>query len=761
MAFASTRFPCLIAGTLIFAIANMTLGNDSPMAFPGHDWEEATPESQGVDPARLDAAITYLRENVGQDGVQRLVIVRNGRMIWKGSDIDHRQGVWSCTKSFTSTVLGLLIDDGKVRLDSPAMDFQPSLAKVYPQVTMRHFATMTSGYRAVGDEPRDGYTHGPSRTPFLPSDRALFVPPGSRYAYWDSAMNQFANVLTTIAGESIEQLFKRRIADPIGMDVAGWDWGDFGQVDGLTVNGGAGNNGKHVQITARQLTRFGHLLLNRGQWNGRQLISREWVDAATSVQVSTATNWGHKASDIDGRGVYGFNWWVNARKPNGERKWPGAPRGTFAASGYNNNKCFVVPEWQMVVVRLGLDGNVDDGVWSGFFALLAKAVDQRKISVEPGFPPPESQGGWPKLNCADEIRQVGGMDPDRLNELRDWLLESDDRDFAAVVIRDGRIVLEVERGNSAKTDSRRVASVSKAICATVLAIAAERSQQGRTPRKMSFDDPAFDFIPQAHPLSDPRKSAITVKQLLNHTSGITPEATSIRNQGPWKHVLGHDGDPHTAKLAFEPGTACGYSTFALYHASLVCENVTGQPYDQFAIASLFQPIGCEHWWFQHFEGGAKGYGRHPSHAMGMPARDLARIAYCMLRDGRWNDRQVIPKWFVDETAQPTHSVRGPEMRFRINAQTFSHGWELPAQLTGDNDTPSGDGIPGDARFKPGSGGQLIAFVPSLDLVVTRQTGGSGAWEYTEYLRRACAAVIRTNNQQSVRRTDSLTVKLRQ
>ncbi len=54
----------------------------------------------------------------------------------------------------------------------------------------------------------------------------------------------------------------------------------------------------------------------------------------------------------------------------------------------------------------------------------------------------------------------------------------------------------------------------------------------------------------------------------------------------------------------------------------------------------------------------------------------------------------------------------------------------------------GRGIPKDARFKPGSGGQMIAFAASLDLVVTRQTGGSGAWQYEEYVRRARAAVIR-------------------
>ncbi len=383
-----------------------------------------------------------------------------------------------------------------------------------------------------------------------------------------------------------------------------------------------------------------------------------------------------------------------------------------------------------------------------FVLLLAIEHDSTRtvLAAEPAepaaadyFPPPESMGGWRKLHANGEIRRLGRMEPARLEELKQWLLDSDKRDFAAVVIRNGYIVLEVERGNSAKTDSRRVASVSKAVCATVLAIAAERSQHGKTPKKMSFDDPAFDFIPWAQPLSDPRKAKITVKQLLNHTSGLTPEATGARNQGPWRHVLGHDGDPLTANLAFDPGTKCGYSTFGLYHAALVCEDVTGKPYDEFAIEALFQPIGCEHWWFQYFDGDENGdgrYGRHPSHSMGMPARDLARIAYCMMRDGRWNDQQVIPAWFVRETAAPTHDVRAPELRFNRAAESFSHGWELPGRLTGG----AGEGIPLDARFKPGSGGQLIAFVPSLDLVVTRQTGSSGAWAYEEYLRRACRAV---------------------
>lgn len=363
---------------------------------------------------------------------------------------------------------------------------------------------------------------------------------------------------------------------------------------------------------------------------------------------------------------------------------------------------------------------------------------QSAPSAQAYFPSPESKGGWRQLNTPDEIRNVGGMDPAKLENLREWLLKSDERDFAAVVIRHGYILLQVERGNSAKTDARRVASVSKAICATVLAIASEQSRHG--PRPMRFDDPAFQFIPLAQPLSDPRKARITVKQLLNHTSGICPEATGAPNDGSWDYILGHSGDPRTQKLAFDPGHGCGYSTHALMHAALVCETVTGKPYDQFAIEALFKPLGVEHWWFQYFDTPQK-YGRHPTHGLGMPARDLARIAYCMLHRGRWENSQVIPTWFVDETAQPTHDVKTPELRWKLNPRIFTHGWELPARLDG-ADGRSGDGIPADARAKPGSGGQLIAFVPSLDLVITRQTGSSGAWDYEGYLRRACAAVLK-------------------
>ena len=371
-----------LAVALCIGTAHSVAGD---MVFPAKQWEEATPESQSLDSDRLAFAVAYLREQAGSDGVDELIIIRNGRLVWQGDNIDKVHGVWSCTKCFTSTVLGLLIEDGKCSLDTAAKALMPELATNYPDVTLRHFATMTSGYRAVGDEPRGSYRHGPSATPFIPSEQPLFTPPGSRFAYWDSAMNLFSLLLTKAAGEPLEVLFKRRIADPIGMNPKAWNWGDYATVDGCVVNGGAGNASKHIMISARELARFGHLFLNQGRWNGRQLVNSAWIGAATSVQVPKEIPWAQPESLIDGRGCYGFNWWVNGVSVNGETLWPKAPPTTFAASGHNNNKLFVVPEWSMVIVRMGLDekdGKISNAAWSEFLGLVGESrTDGEKLDA--------------------------------------------------------------------------------------------------------------------------------------------------------------------------------------------------------------------------------------------------------------------------------------------------------------------------------------------------------------------------------------------
>ena len=149
--------------------------------FPGKDWANASPESQGVDPEKLRAAVDYLdRELKEYGGAGTLFIVRNGYVIWAGPECDRQYQIFSATKSFTSTVLGLLIDDGKVG-STLGKDLDSALSAQYPTVTLRHFATMTSGYDSVGgsyefdDQKRgDSWNPGPP-APALPAGEQVPV----------------------------------------------------------------------------------------------------------------------------------------------------------------------------------------------------------------------------------------------------------------------------------------------------------------------------------------------------------------------------------------------------------------------------------------------------------------------------------------------------------------------------------------------------------------------------------------------------------
>jgi CubicO group peptidase (beta-lactamase class C family) len=344
------------------------------MVFPGRDWRQADSAAQGIDPAKLKLAIDYLGQGFCEHGGTGTVfIARNGFVIWAGPDTDKEFQIYSATKSFTSTVFGLLIQDGKLSLGTLAKDLDPALAEQYPEVTLRHFATMTSGYDSAGGNYEfDSQGRGDSWNPGPPAPPIF--PPGSKFRYWDDAMSQFGSLLTKAAHMPLDQFFKSRIADPIGM--TRWRWTENDTPTGRVLSWPGG-----IWTSSRELARFGHLFLNRGDWDGRQLIDASWVEQATSVQVPASIP-NDSLPRSRGAGVYGFNWWVNGVKPDGQRLWPGAPPRTFYANGLHNNVCIVIPEWNLVIARTNggkKDGskntpaNVDE-IWSGFFSRLAAAV---------------------------------------------------------------------------------------------------------------------------------------------------------------------------------------------------------------------------------------------------------------------------------------------------------------------------------------------------------------------------------------------------
>ena len=336
------------------------------MAFPGERWEERSSGSQGVDPAALQEAVHYFDRNAGGEGAAALIVVRNGYVIWKGPAADRRYTAYSITKTFTGTVLGLLIDDGRIRLGDFAASYMPLLAEydpVYRTMRIKDLARMTSGYQSIYGETADPETYT------VPGIH-LFAP-GTAFKYHDPAVHLLGYLLTMVAKEPIEEVFKRRIGESIGMK--DWHWSDYGNRDGVRFNNPAGTPGDGqggVSISAVELGRLGHLFLNRGRWAEHQLIHQSWVDLATTCQVPASL----PAIDFDLAGRYGYLWWTNGPDRHGRRPWPAAPPGTYAASGASRNYCFVIPEWDMVIVRLDstdpMKPDQEKKVWNRFFEVL-------------------------------------------------------------------------------------------------------------------------------------------------------------------------------------------------------------------------------------------------------------------------------------------------------------------------------------------------------------------------------------------------------
>ena len=123
----SIRYFLIVAA--FFSIIGCTL-NPPHQVFPGEEWEIRSPESQGIDSAKMADALDYLESKCKHTGVKEVVIIRNGYMIYGGDQIDSVHNIWSCSKTFTSTVLGLLVDDGIIVLENTAAVYEPDRKSV-------------------------------------------------------------------------------------------------------------------------------------------------------------------------------------------------------------------------------------------------------------------------------------------------------------------------------------------------------------------------------------------------------------------------------------------------------------------------------------------------------------------------------------------------------------------------------------------------------------------------------------------------------
>jgi CubicO group peptidase (beta-lactamase class C family) len=264
-----------------------------------------------------------------------------------------RFDIWSGSKAFTGTAWGMLLDDissGRlpgqdVSLESRAYDYIPEgIPMTDPgkdRIKIKHLLTMTSGIPGescgvIGMPVATGnglFEHALGRC----ANRAgkwvdkLAAEPGTRWDYSDAGMCHLAIAFRHISGCEIGEYMQKRVFGPVGMENVGW-----------SVQGGSGFLGPHTNahsglcVSARELARFGYLMLNKGCWEGECIVPESWIDMATKSSQTLNPN-------------YGYTWWVNTAGT----KWPGLPRDAFALSGFRSNKCYVIPSLDLVVARVG------------------------------------------------------------------------------------------------------------------------------------------------------------------------------------------------------------------------------------------------------------------------------------------------------------------------------------------------------------------------------------------------------------------------
>lgn len=323
-------------------------GNAAEIAWPDGDLTGEITVPAGIDRAALQAASDWAfeRDSEFQETIS-LLIVHRGSIIHEryapGFDMTTRTRTWSTAKSLGATLIGMLVDEGRMALDEPlALDWIPELRSPETdprrEITLRHVLNMTSGLnphdnRGLADATGSGlgYWAGFSSAE-LALDRGVVREPGTYWDYENSDTLLGIMKMRQVLGDDAAYLaFPRRaLLDRIGMrsTLPGTDrFGDY-------------ILSSQVYTNARDLARLGLLHLNGGMWNGERLLSEEWIEFVQTPAPATAER-GNE---------YGGQWWLVPDDRKGE-----VPADAYTTAGNRGQFTLVVPSHDLVIVRRGLD----------------------------------------------------------------------------------------------------------------------------------------------------------------------------------------------------------------------------------------------------------------------------------------------------------------------------------------------------------------------------------------------------------------------
>jgi CubicO group peptidase (beta-lactamase class C family) len=293
--------------------AKQGAGAPRAVVWPGRDWQTATPESQGLSARQLDAAAAYAQKYGGGSGC----VIRHGYLVKEWGDPKKLADIKSATKGTVgTTLLGIGVDRHLLVLDDLAVKHYPAIGAVGPEnrrgwfaeITIRHLATMTAGF----DDSR------PAK---------LVYRPGTDGFYSNDGSNTLAALLTLRFGADLAEVLRREVMDPIGVPPADWKWRE-NQYRAKTISGLRSREfASGITITHRALARIGYLYLREGEWNGRRILSREFVQTAT------------RPTDLPSFVPYYAFFWGS----NGRGTFRDFPRDTYWALGLGDSFVVVCP----------------------------------------------------------------------------------------------------------------------------------------------------------------------------------------------------------------------------------------------------------------------------------------------------------------------------------------------------------------------------------------------------------------------------------
>jgi CubicO group peptidase (beta-lactamase class C family) len=258
---------------------------------------------------------------------------------------------FSVAKSFVSTLVGIAIDEGLIdSVEDPVTEYVPELAErnlEFVEITLRDLLAMSSGIRydeggfpSLGDDTHTYY--GTDLRDLALNGTEVEQPAGITWHYNNYNPLLLGLVLERATGMSVSEFMSARLWRPLGAQAAAtWSLDSKGSGFEKLESG--------VNATARDYARFGLLFLNEGEWNGRRIVSKEWVRAATAADRTT-----------DPAYHYQYFWWIDVERS-----------GRFYAFGKYGQYIYVAPDADVVIVRLGRDWGVGNNTWLARFRDVA------------------------------------------------------------------------------------------------------------------------------------------------------------------------------------------------------------------------------------------------------------------------------------------------------------------------------------------------------------------------------------------------------